>query len=62
MHRAVGAKQRDLEQPPALAAPLQHRGELPRQMLDGAEHVVLARNRIGKALLGHRRRHRQARP
>ena len=61
MHLAVGAKQRHLEQPPALAAPLQHAGKLVRQMLDGAEHVGLARDRIGKALLGHRGRHRQAR-
>ena len=61
MHLAVGAEQRHLEQPPALAAPLQHRGKLARQMLDGAEHVGLARDRIGKALLGHRGRHRQAR-
>ena len=30
-------------------------------MLDGAEHVGLARDRLGKALLGHGRRHRQAR-
>ena len=30
-------------------------------MLDGAEHVGLARDRLGKALLGHRGRHRQAR-
>ena len=30
-------------------------------MLDGAEHVGLAGDRLGKALLGHRRRHRQAR-
>ena len=61
MHRAVGAKQRHLEQPPALAAPLQHGGKLARQMLDGAEHIGLAGDRIGKALLGHRGRHRQAR-
>ena len=61
MHLAVGAKQRHLEQPPALAAPLQHSDKLTRQMLDGAEHVGLARDRIGKALLGHRGRHRQAR-
>ena len=31
------------------------------RLLDGAEHVGLARDRIGKALLGHRGRHRQAR-
>ena len=61
VHLAVGAEQRELKQPRALAAPLQHADKLTRQMLDGAEHVGLARDRIGKALLGHRRRHRQAR-
>ena len=61
VHRAVGAEQRHLKQPPALAAPLQHAGKLAAELLDGAEHVGLAGDRIGEALLGHRGRHRQAR-
>ena len=37
------------------------RAKFAREMLDGAEHVVLARDRLGEALLGQRGRHRQAR-
>ena len=32
----------------ALAAPLQHAAKLVRQLLDGAEHIVLARDRLGE--------------
>ena len=56
LHLAVGAEQRDLQQPRALAVPLQHAVELARQLLDGAEHVLLAADRLGEALLGHERR------
>ena len=61
VHLAVGAEQRQADEPRALAAPLQHAAELVRQMLDGAEHVLFARDRIGKPPLGHRGRQRQAR-
>ena len=61
MHGAIGAEQRHLEQPSALAAPLQHRPKPATELLDGAEHIVFARDRLGKALLGHGHGNRQAR-
>ena len=45
----------------AFAAPLQQPREFVREMLDGAEHVFLARDRLGEAALRHIGRHRQPR-
>ena len=54
-HLAVGAEQRGLQQPRAFAAPLQQCAELCGELLDGAEHVALERDRLGEALLGDAR-------
>ncbi len=61
VHLAVGAEQRGLDPSRAFAAPLQEPRELLRELLDGAEHILLARDRLGEAALRHIRRHRQAR-
>ena len=57
---AVGAEQRDLQPAGAFAAPLQHAGELVRQLLGGAEHVGFEQDRIGEAAFRHIGRNRQA--
>ncbi len=51
VHLAVGAEQRGLDDARAFAAPLQQARKLMGEMLDGAEHVLLARDRIGEAAL-----------
>src|SRR3954470_17866066 len=60
-HLAVGAEQRDLQQPRAFAAPLQQRAEFAGKLLDDAKHVALEGDRLGEALLGDRSRNRQSR-
>ncbi len=62
IYLAVGAEQRDLQKPRAFPAPLQHTVKLPRQMLDAAEHILLAADGIRKAPLRHGGGQRQARP
>ena len=60
-HLSVGAEQRHLQQPRALAAPL-HRGrEFARQLLDTAQHIRFQPDRFGETLLGRAGRHRQTR-
>jgi hypothetical protein len=58
---AIGAKQRDLEEPCAFAPPLQRASDLTRQMPNGGEYVGFERDRIGKAPFGHHGWNRQAR-
>ena len=60
-HHAVGAEQDELDPPRALAAAFQHGFEARREFFDDAEHVLLARDRLGKALLGRIGRNRRAR-
>ena len=61
MHLSVGAEQCDLQQPRALPAPFQHAVKFARQVFDRAEHVLFPADGVGKALLRHGRRQRQAR-
>ena len=60
-HGAIGAEQGELDAPRAVAAPLQRHLEPLRQPLGGEQHVLLARDRLGEALLGDVGRDRQAR-
>ncbi len=60
-HFFVGAEQRDLQQSRAFAAFFQHGREACRELLDGAEHILVARHRFGEALLGERGWNRQSR-
>ena len=52
---------RQLDAAGAVAAPLQGKLKPAGKPRDGAEHVLLARDRLGKTLLGDVRRDRQAR-
>src|SRR3954447_25741744 len=47
-HLAVAAEQRGLQQPRAFTAPLQKRAEFAGELLDGAEHVSVERDRLGE--------------
>ena len=62
LHRAVGAEQRELE--PARAVAARARARVSSRAASRStvrEHVLLARDRLGEALLGHIGRDRQAR-
>src|SRR5262249_57363874 len=55
------AEQDELDLSRAFAAPLQHGFEAYGELLDDLEHVLLARDRLGEALLGEIGRDRDAR-
>src|SRR5499433_3733923 len=61
LDRAIGAEEGKLEAPRPLAARCQRRLEPRREPLDACEHILLARNRLVKALLRDIARDRQAR-
>src|SRR5215469_5610101 len=61
LDRAIGAEEGKLETPRPLAARCQRRLEPRREPLDAREHILLARNRLVKALLRDIARDRQAR-
>src|SRR5262249_60378592 len=60
-HRAIGAEQDELDLSGAFAAALQHGFEPCGELLDDVEYVLLARDRLGEALLGEIGRDRGAR-
>ena len=60
-HGAVGAKQHELDAARAFAAALEHGRQAPGQLLGHRKHILLARDRLGEALVGGIRRNRQAR-
>ena len=49
LHHAVGAEKGKLDAARAVAAPLQHRLQPRREPLDGREHVLFARDRLGES-------------
>src|SRR6516165_4896216 len=61
LDRAIGAEEGKLEAPRPLAARCQRRLEPRREPLDARKHILLARNRLVKALLRDIARDRQAR-
>src|SRR6516162_2443197 len=61
LDRAIGAEEGELETPRPLAARGQRRFEPRREPLDAREHIFLARDRLGKALLRDIARDRQTR-
>src|SRR6516165_3583652 len=61
LDRAIGAEEGELETPRPLAARGQRRFEPRREPLDAREHILLARDRLGKALLRDIARDRQTR-
>src|SRR5207245_2826425 len=61
LDRAIGAEEDELEAPRPLAARCQRRLEPRREPLDAREHILLARDRLVKALLRDIERDRQTR-
>ena len=61
LDRAIGAEECKLEAPRAVAARRQRRFQPLREPLDDGEHVLLAGDRLVKALLGEIRCNREAR-
>src|SRR5260221_13234391 len=61
LDRAIGAEEDKLEAPRPLAARCQRRLEPRREPLDAREHILLARDRLVKALLRDIARDRQTR-
>src|SRR5262249_43872288 len=61
LDRAIGAEEGKLEAPRPLAARRQRRLEPRREPFDAREHILLARDRLGKALLRDIARDRQTR-
>jgi len=57
---AVSAEQGELDAAGAVTSPFQRELQPPRQSPGNCQNVFLARNRLGKTLLGHIRRHRQS--
>ncbi len=60
-HRAVGAEQRELDLARAVAAALERQLQARGELLHHGEHVLFARDRLGKTLLGQIGRHRPQR-
>ena len=58
-HRTIGAEQQQLDAAGAFTAGHEHRLEACSQPLDGGEHVLLPRDRLGETLLGKIGRDRQ---
>ena len=61
LHLAVGAEQRDLEAPCALAMTLHAAHQFLGKMRDRAKDILLARDRVGEAAFDDVRRQRQTR-